>query len=143
MIYSHPCAEHKHPSLQQPISPERFQDELAAVVFAARKGLQENVFSHKFCDDLSKTHQRNSRRYAEVDLKSGVFIFAVQTLWLPAPNRLGLLAHEVGHKIANRILGPNHTEAQADEAAKHYCRVAITYDTRWPGKGLQHGRLLR
>lgn len=92
----------------------------------------------KWTDGLARTHRSNTRRYAQVllhDALPPIFQLAPQTVWLPAPNRRALLAHEVGH-----ALDPNGGEDDADAAAGRHLGVRIGYDHRWPGKGLQVAR---
>ncbi len=135
------CRTHEHPILRRPISIQKFVDEL--VLVTGRSGAFHGAFRYRFTQKLTDLHNRNTRRYAEVELDTvnGVVIpmysFAEQTLWLPKAHRLGLMAHEVGHTI---LLPAPHTEAQADQAALDQLGVKITYDKRWPGKGLQKGR---
>lgn len=83
-------------------------------------------------DPLDVEHARNPRRYAQVIPDWRRFEFARATLQLPRCQRLGLLAHEVGH-----VLAPDGGEDEADQAAADILGVPIAYDERWPGKGLQ------
>ena len=132
---------HEHPILRRPISIQKFVDEL--VLVAGRSGAFDGAFRYRFTKRLTAIHNRNARRYAEVELEThnGVVIptysFAEQARCLPKAHRLGLMAPEVGHAI---LLPGEHTEAQADQAALTKLGVKITYDKRWPGKGLQKGR---
>jgi DNA-binding MarR family transcriptional regulator len=89
-------------------------------------------------EQLTQLHCKNSRRYAQVIPNRLQFEFALQTLWLPAAHRGGLIAHEIGH-----VLAPEGSEDDADRAAHKVLGIKITYDKRWPGKGLQKGRVVR
>ncbi len=93
-----------------------------------------------FSDELSLTHARNERRFAEVEPRGLHFFFAHEIRKLSAEHRLGLLAHELGHALH----GPKpHGEADADRVARDYFGVEIKYDRRWRGRGLQVGRWVR
>lgn len=83
---------------------------------------------------MARINRRNTRRYAEHDVGTSDFYFAPAVLSLPRANRIGLIAHEIGHFILRD--GP-HSEADADQAAREVLGVRIRYDRRWPGKGLQ------
>lgn len=119
-----------HPTLQRPIHYTRLASELGSLL--VRAGIDPERATIEFAPRLDAEHARNPRRYAEVDIELPAFRFATATLWLPGPQRLGLLAHEVGH-----VLAPGGTEADADRAARRVLGVRIGYDPRWPGKGLQ------
>jgi hypothetical protein len=90
---------------------------------------------------LSRLHETSPRRYAQLYFPGGEiagagdprYELAEQARWLPARNLRGVLAHEVGHELA----GPHGSEAEADAAAEEALGLDITYDRRWPGKGLQ------
>lgn len=88
----------------------------------------------RWTEALDQVHRRNARRYAQTIVYEDppVFELAPQTVWLPEPQRHGLLAHEVGH-----VLDPDGDEDDADAAAASAFGVLIGYDRRWPGKGLQ------
>jgi hypothetical protein len=95
---------------------------------------------------LEEVHRRDPRRYAECEVTRKVrqrrrFVyFAPSTLLLPEANRLGLCAHEAGHLI---LWDKRHTEDDADQAALLCYGVEVTYDRRWPEKGLQSGAVVR
>lgn len=89
-------------------------------------------------EQLTQLHCKNARRYAQVIPNRLQFEFALQTLWLPAAHRGGLIAHEIGH-----VLCPEGSEEDADRAAHRILGIKVTYDKRWPGKGLQKGRVVR
>lgn len=93
-------------------------------------------FEIVFDPEVSAEHERNPRRYAQVNLAPPrpVFEFAEQICALPYPYRLGLYAHEVGHVLDP---DPEKTEPGADLAAYEFLGIVIVYDCRWPGKGLQ------
>lgn len=89
-------------------------------------------FTWTISDEVTREHERNPRRYAQVALGPVPhFEFAEQFRELPYPYRLGLYAHEVGH-----VLRPG-SEDDADRAGMEALGVLIVYDRRWPGKGLQ------
>lgn len=90
-----------------------------------------------FTAALDQEHARNCRRYAQVEPEGLVFEFARAILDLGPKHRLGLLAHEVGHCLAHRVLGPEHSEDEADQCALGALGLRIRYDHKWPGKGLQ------
>lgn len=85
-------------------------------------------------DPLTREHERNPRRYAQCIPDEMVFEFADQYRWLPWEYRLGLMAHEIGHVVDP---DPRKTEEGADYWGMQSLGVLITYDHRWPGKGLQ------
>jgi len=102
---------------------------------AKRAGLPVPTVS--FPGYLDRVHAKNRRRYAEVVPDTMDFRFAKATWDLDAAHRRGLLAHEVGHCIAHREIGPQHTEDEADACALQVLGVQMEYDAAWPGKGLQ------
>lgn len=94
-------------------------------------------FALKISPEVTKEHESNRRRYAQVELGSTpVFEFADQARRLPYPQRLGLYAHEVGHVLAWDSMG-DHDEDTADAFGMAALDLIIVYDKRWPGKGLQ------
>lgn len=127
------CRGHRHPRLPSPIATERFLEEFA--VLARRAGIADTC-AIELSERMRKIHERKPRRYAEVDADGLHFHFAPQVLWLPEENRRGLIAHEIGHVLC-RDLPDGGTEDDADEAARRAMGVAISYDGRWPGRGLQ------
>lgn len=134
--------DHTHPTLSRPLALSEFLAEFQAIWLRALSFLPARPTpTVELSDDLDRTHCRNSRRYAEVVPGRRAFFFAPQVLWLPRANRLGLIAHEIGHVLAFEELGMDHDERVADEAALEI-GVEIRYDRRWPGKGLQSGRFL-
>jgi hypothetical protein len=116
--------------MSRPISKAQLANELGQML--RRAGLDPGTATIEFPDRLDAEHAQNPRRYAEVLVGKRAFRFARATLWLPQAQRRGLLAHEVGH-----VLTPGGTELDADMAAWEHLGVKITYDRRWPGKGLQ------
>jgi len=125
------------PQLQHPIPRSQVQAELGEVWAAA--GLPGG-FRVAWPAYMDRRHRKNRRSYAEVrpDGSPVLFAFADALRRLPAPNRWGLYAHEVGH-----VLDPDGSEDEADAAARHTLGVRIGYDHRWPGKGLQSGGPVR
>jgi hypothetical protein len=121
------------PQLAAPIPFGLLRSELASAVVRAQMG---KPYSVRIDDALTREHLRNSRRYAAVTAhaESPTFFFAEQTLWLPFEYRLGLIAHEIGHVIDP---DPLKTEDGADRHGMAALDLLITYDCRWPGKGLQ------
>jgi len=128
------CPHHDHPQLESPVDEELFRAEFAAILLASgvldEKGLKRVRL--EFPAELGRRHEGDARAYAEVEPEGLRFRFAPQVRALPEANRLGLIAHEVGH-----LLDPAATESGADEAAERALGVHIVYDPRWPGKGLQ------
>ncbi len=127
------CPGHRHPQLLSPISADQFAGEFVAL--ARRAGIGDTC-AIDLSDRMAGVHRRDARRYAEVESDGLHFYFAPQTLWLPASNRRGLIAHELGHVLCRDLPGGG-TEASADRAARVVLGVEIGYDHRWPGKGLQ------
>jgi hypothetical protein len=127
------CRRHDHPRLRQPITREQFADEFSDL--AAHAGIADTCVID-LSDRMSAVHERNQRRYAEVEPDGLHFYFAPEVLWLPADNRRGLIAHELGHVLCRDLPGGG-TEDDADRAAQRVLGVTIAYDGRWPGKGLQ------
>lgn len=131
------CPQHDHPQLLEAVSEDDFRSELREIMRMA--GLSVDVIDRadiSFPDNLEDRHRKDPRAYAEVQTEDLRFRFAPQARSLPSANRLGLMAHEIGH-----LLDPAATENGADAAAETALDVRIVYDTRWPGKGLQ--KLLR
>lgn len=127
------CEHHDHPALSDPVSEATFRAELEAVLLGA--GIPERKVDAailEFPEELGVRHEGDPRAYAEVNPHELLFRFAPQALLLPEENRLGLLAHEVGH-----VIDPLATENGADRAVERRLGVRIVYDPRWPGKGLQ------
>lgn len=129
-------AHKPHPTRATPLTKAQFRsgfDRLWAV-----SGLR-CAKKITFPKELTSEHCRNSRRYAQVFwVKDSVtFEFAAQTLWLPDPYVVGLIAHEIGHVLVGRI-STEHTENDADAAAQIVLGIRIDYDKKnFPGKGLQ------
>jgi hypothetical protein len=109
------------------VSEELVIQELVAM--ARRAGIP-GWLKIAFARDLAERHLSDPRAYADVTGLS--FRFAPQIRALPSGNRLGLMAHELGH-----VLDPYATENGADRAAEAALGIRITYDKGWPGKGLQ------
>lgn len=133
---------HDHPRVRYPRSRDEIHDQLHA--YREQAGLPGHV-SASWPSSLSRLHETNSRRYAQVYFPGGERVagsgearyeFAEQARWLPARNLRGLVAHEVGHELA----GAYGSEEEADAAAERALGVKIGYDRRWPGKGLQRAR---
>jgi hypothetical protein len=85
---------------------------------------------------LELEHQRNPRRFAQVDVDRLRFEFAPAILELDEDHQVGVIAHEVGHVLAHRYW-EDLSEDGADRAAAQFLGITIRYDDRWPGKGLQ------
>lgn len=126
----------RHPTLKRPITVAQLKRELAWVWARARfeRWMTYEIF---FPPRLTKTHRRNSRRYAQcIPGTRTIFEFAEQVLWLPREHRLGLIAHEIGH-----VIDPG-SEADADAAAYECLGILVGYDQRWPThagrRGLQY-----
>lgn len=64
------------------------------------------------------------------------FWFSSKVLALSAEHRKAIVAHEVGHCLAQKHWGSS-TEDEADAAAEQWLGTKICYDRGWPGKGLQ------
>jgi hypothetical protein len=129
-----PCRKHSHPSIKRGVTREQVRRELADLYHQA--GYVGPV-DLAWTDELRQTHNRNTRRYAQVMpfLEVPHFEFAPQMTYLPRANRRALEAHEIGH-----VLDPYADEDGADEAARRALGIRIRYDRRWPGKGLQTTR---
>jgi hypothetical protein len=129
---SEPVAPYRYP-VEPPISGGQLVGELEQLLghagLLSDGGPPAQVW---LWDPLDREHARNPRRYAQVIPELRRFEFARATLQLPWCNRLGLLAHEVGH-----VLDPNASEAKTDKVAERALGIKIGYDRRWPGKGLQ------
>jgi hypothetical protein len=123
------CENHRHPALAGPIDEDRLYQDIANILDRVPVA---NSLIWTIRDSLDKEHQRDARRYAHVYVEKVKIEFASQVLWLPRAQRIGIIAHEIGH-----ILTPGGTEKDADVAAANVIGVRITYDRRWPGKGLQ------
>ena len=121
---------YRYPILAQPLTPLELREELDALLEAC--GLDPDRATMSFPVDLDLEHWSNPRRYAQVIVKLMHFQFARAMLWLPDAQRVGVLAHEVGH-----VLTPGGNEADADRAAGEILGIPLKYDHRWPGKGLQ------
>lgn len=77
-----------------------------------------------------------ARDYAYVYPDALGFHFSTRALDLDEEHRQALIAHEVGHCLAQVHWGSS-TEEDADAAAQQWLGVPICYDKSWPGKGLQ------
>lgn len=121
------------PQLPYPISKGDFEQELAAACRYA--GIERWVLA--WPPSLEREHRANPRRYAQwMELPDGgsLFEFAPQVCALPWAQRLGLIAHEVGHALDP---DPAKTEDGADAYGMAALNLLIVYDLRWPGRGLQ------
>lgn len=80
----------------------------------------------------------SARDYAFVytDLDPAEFHFSRRILHLDREHRKAIIAHEVGHVLAERERGDGSEDA-ADRAAAEFLGVEICYDPDFPGKGLQ------
>ena len=125
---------HAYPTLPAPVDAQLFGGELAALVREA--GFDPRSGSVKFLRTLDDEHMEDPRRYAQVLVEKLHFEFTHAVLWLPRPQRIGVLAHEVGH-----VMRPDGGEREADDAAGEL-GFPISYDLRWPGRGLQTARNL-
>ena len=65
------------------------------------------------------------------------FHFSSKILALPKAHRDAIVAHEIGHCLAQYYWNSS-TEDEADEAARQSLGTEICYDSTWPGKGLQY-----
>ncbi len=141
------------PVARAKIAPSRLAQEVARTWARGAPGVAPPVIA--FSSKLEETHRKDPRRYAECVQEPGVrgnvgrkggtcrtIFFARSILSLPAAHRLGLIAHECGH-LALWDSHPDHSEDDADDAALAFFGVRVSYDKRWPGKGLQTGRLVR
>lgn len=132
--------------LSRPISVERLRREFASVW--ARGGVpgRPAVLLSRAVD---AAHEANERRFAECEVlptirePKMVAYFSKEVLRLPAPLRLGLIGHECGHLYLLLWHRARHSEDDADDASSDVFGVDVSYDRRWPGKGLQRGRLVR
>jgi len=124
----------RHPRLKRPISVQQFTDEFHELWDRCRFRAMRHVLWPivTFTKELEQTHNRNHRRYAQCIPALYTFEFAPQTLYLPKRYRTALIAHELGHCLA-----PDGDEDDADQAALQHLGIRITYDKRFPGKGLQ------
>ncbi len=77
-----------------------------------------------------------ARDYAYVYPSELEFHFSKKILDVDDAHRQAVVAHEVGHCLAQHHWGSS-TEDEADRAAAQWLGVPICYDHRWPGKGLQ------
>ncbi len=126
------CEYHDHPILKRPVARHVFIQEFSYL--AKQAGVSWT--SLELTPKLAHTHHYTPRRYAEMDPEELRFYFAPQVLWLPEENRLGLIAHELGHALCQSL--PNGgTEEDADLAAEEALGARIIYDKNWPDKGLQ------
>jgi hypothetical protein len=148
-------ARHGHPEIRRPITLARLGAELAWI-WSRGNNLGDArpvaTFSPHprlvISELLEATHSRNSRRYAEAEVRRTAggqrraFVYVAPSfLYLPAKNRLGLLAHECGHLLL-LLAGKKHSERDADEVSAEWLGILVSYDGRWRGKGLQAGRRL-
>ena len=111
------------------VTRDDFADEFAELAW--RAGIRDTCVL-----DFSLEHEPGGRNYADVDPWELHFRFAPEAPRLPAANRRGLIMHEIGHVLCREFPGGG-TEDDADRAAERAFGVRITYDRRWPGKGLQ------
>ena len=94
-----------------------------------------------FTDDVRAEAPIPKRAFADTLCSDVIeFRFAPEARCIPYDCRQGVMMHEIGHVLADKALGPNHTEDDADRVAVDLFGVEITYDTSWPGKGLQRVR---
>lgn len=97
-------------------------------------GLQDSVSVTPW----TPTEERNAaaRDHAYVYPDRLDFRFSSKVLALPEEHREAIVAHEVGHCLAQKHWNSS-TEPEADEAARIWLGTPICYDHSWPGKGLQ------
>jgi len=116
------------------LTQQELRDEVHAM--CRRGGINPADVTVVFPAALEAEHCRNLRRYAQVDLDATRFEFSTSVLDLPDVYREAVIAHEVGHVVAEREWGAS-SEKDADVAAADFLGVEIDYDKAWPGKGLQ------
>ena len=136
------CPRHAHPSLRRPVTIETVAAELGQLATRAKRGLKRgqslNVGRLVISEEVTRGHANdNATWYGQVDPTTCNVEVADQLRWLPKANRLGVLAHELGHCI-----DPDGSQRDADRAierALSHGRTAyrITYDKRWPYGGIQ------
>ena len=115
--------------MRRPISESQLRAEFIDLARRMPRGVRVQLW---FDPELSRTHARNSRRYAE---QQGDRIFvAREIMFIPKAQRSGLLCHELGHLA---LRGQKHTERDADEAAEALLGVRIRYSKKWRGRGVQ------
>jgi hypothetical protein len=134
-----PNPGHPHPRIRYPRPRDEVYDQLQSL--REQAGLRGHPML-SWPSSLARLHEKNARRYAQVYFPGGErfagngdarYELAEQARWLPAPHLRGVLAHEVGHELA----GPEGSEADADAAVEGALGLKLSYDRRWPGKGLQ------
>jgi hypothetical protein len=84
----------------------------------------------------TEERRAKARDYAYVYPSELEFHFSKKILDVDDAHRRAVIAHEVGHCLAQHHWGSS-TEDEADRAAAQWIGVPICYDHRWPGKGLQ------
>lgn len=77
------------------------------------------------CDEVNKDHKQKCRWYAHTYHYKNTICVAKQWFNLPLKHQMGLLAHEVGHLLVNRI---HHPERMADIKANKFFGIKIKYD---------------
>ncbi len=112
------------------ITKEQLDDEVAEML--AQAGIKADVVLWT----RDEERKAKTRDHAYVDLDTRVIHFSRKTLDLDEAHRAGVIAHEVGHLLAQQHWGRSG-EDDADLAADEFLGVRITYDHAWPGKGLQ------
>ncbi len=128
----------RHPSRALPDCDQRL--DLAVRVFIRMSGMR---IRWRHCEEADAEH-KDSRRQFMHSLHGGpddrTVCVARAACRLPLENLLALLAHEAGHMIAQAEIGPEHSEAIADEAGAEILDRDIRYDagavqTIGPGVG--------
>ena len=78
------------------------------------------------CQEADREHAISRRQYAHTFHRPGV-ICVSRSFWdLPETNRLGLLLHEAGHVLMERVKH-NHTEDEANDAIYHASGIRVWY----------------
>lgn len=135
---------HGCPRLVRPVTPMQLRRELEVLLREA--GLAHRRHSVSFPNSLAREHMLDHRRYAQVRPASMRFEFAMATLWLPFRYRHALCGHEIGHVLdpvlphcdsTTGVCSHGAIEKRADRMSLEHLGIKISYDKRWPGKGLQ------
>ncbi len=90
----------------------------------------------RLCSIVESHHKKSTRAYAHYGHKKNTICISREVYKLPLNHSIALIAHEVGHNLAE-----GGSEEEANQAAKKYTEASIHYISITPwGSRLQYIR---